>query len=1419
MRKLSLSPLIVLIPLLSIGVPVTYAQQSAARIWNEQMLAAIRRNVPNPPAHARNLHHTAVAMYNAWAAYDPTAVGYLYNEKVSPLPGDIEAARAEAVSYAAYRVLRSRFASGAGASTSLASFDSQLTTLYGGSAPATGQAAITNGTTPAEVGKRIGQMILNYGAVDGFSNTSYPQAYNSTVNPNLSLPMPVLGTNLSFEANMPLGYGVPTGTDPNLWQPLDLATGVTQNGIPIPGGAQSFIGVQSLATIPFSLTRDDPTKPWIDIGPPSRLSRPGQPSTTDAQYKSTFMDVVRKTAHLNDTDIVDISPGAIGNNPLGTDNGTGFPLNPVTNTPYAPNNVVRGDFARVLAEFWADGPNSETPPGHWHVLANQVADNPLTVKKIKGVGPVVNNLEWDVKTYLSLSGAVHNAACAAWSLKRYYSGARPITAIRYMCSKGQSSNPAGPSYDPEGIPLEPDITEVITTASVGTALSPGKHYQIWDVSTNASVSGSLHIGKIAIRGWPGEHSSNLPAPSIATHQSMVKWMLGKDWLPFQRKTFNTPAFPGYISGHSTFSRSAAEVLTLITGSPYFPGGLGHHTVAANSMQIDLGPSAPVDLQWATYYDAADQAGQSRRWGGIHPDEDDYPARTVGSQAGISAFNKAEKFWNGSIQNESIQPIVTMQANGDALVTWPTVSGRFYKVIESTNMRTWSDASAILLASGTTGSFTDTLPGVGTTYQIVELSIARAWNEQLLAAIRRNVPNPPGHARNLHHTAVAMYDAWTAYDTTAIGFIHHERATAGDIAAARREAISYAAYRVLRSRFASGAGSATSLASFDSLLTQLGYSTTFGQAAVTAGTTPAEVGRRIGQAILTWGASDGFSNTAYPQAYDSTVNPNLSFPLSVLGTNANFVANMPLGYGIPAGTNPNFWQPLDLSTGVTQNGIPIPGGAQTFVGVQSLATIPFSLKRTDPLKPWLDPGPPSRLSTTGNPSTSDAEYKNNAMDVLRKSSLLNDPTVINISPGAIGNNPLGTDNGTGNPTNPATGQAYAANTVKRSDYVRVLAEYWADGPNSETPPGHWHVMANEVADNPLTVKKIRGTGPVVDNLEWDIKTYFALSGAVHDAACAAWALKRYYSGARPITMIRYMCNKGQSSNPFGPAYHPEGIPLETDVTEVITATTAAPGGKHAQIWDVSTGMSLPGNSVDGFGNPLFIGKIAVKSWPGEDPTNLPAPSIATHQSTVKWMLGKDWLPFQRKTFNTPAFPGYVSGHSTFSRSSAEVLTLITGSANFPGGFHNHTIAANSMQIDLGPSTAVDLQWRTYYDAADQAGQSRRWGGIHPYEDDFPARAIGSEAGISAFALAEKYWSGTVLDDTVVPTQQFLPGGGVTITCPARRGLYYRLEVSNDLINWTALTPDTQCPDTTISFTDPTISTGARFYRIVYDAKSS
>ena len=108
----------------------------------------------------------------------------------------------------------------------------------------------------------------------------------------------------------------------------------------------------------------------------------------------------------------------------------------------------------------------------------------------------------------------------------------------------------------------------------------------------------------------------------------------------------TPAFQGYISGHSTFSRAAAEVLTGFTGSAFFPGGLSEWTIKAGSLKTEAGPAQPVTLEWATYYDAADQAGLSRLYGGIHISADDLTGRRIGSQCGKDAWALAERYYSG-----------------------------------------------------------------------------------------------------------------------------------------------------------------------------------------------------------------------------------------------------------------------------------------------------------------------------------------------------------------------------------------------------------------------------------------------------------------------------------------------------------------------------------------------------------------------------------------------------------------------------------------------------------------------------------------------------------------------------------------------------------------------------------------------------
>jgi hypothetical protein len=572
------------------------------------------------------------------------------------------------------------------------------------------------------------------------------------------------------------------------------------------------------------------------------------------------------------------------------------------------------------------------------------------------------------------------------------------------------------------------------------------------------------------------------------------------------------------------------------------------------------------------------------------------------------------------------------------------------------------------------------------------SVARVWDDALLDAIRRDVPAPTVHARNLFHTSAAMWDAWAAYDPTAQGYFVTEKQEADDVQTAREAAISFAAYRVLLWRYSKAAGLQETFDELTRTMESLCYRNDYLE---TEGDSPAALGNRIAAAVIEYGKSDG---SLEQQRYIDTDYKPSNPPLVVSESGATM-------------TDPNLWQPLALAQFVAQNGLPIPGNVQRFVGPHWGQVRTFALPRSAQGTP-VDPGPPPQLEA-------DEEFKQAAVEIIGYSSQLDpsDGVTIDIGPGAFGDNTLATNDGNGYAENPISGEAYEPNVVLRGDFERVLAQFWADGPASETPPGHWNTIANEVSDAQGFEHRIGGQGPVLDRLEWDVKLYFAINGAVHDAAVAAWGVKGFYDSVRPISMIRYMGGLGQSSDPDLPAYDPDGLPLVPGLIEVVTAASSVPGERHEALAD-------------------HVDEIAIRAWLGnpEDP--------ATQTAGVGWILAVDWVPYQLATFVTPAFAGYVSGHSTFSRAAAEVMTAFTGSPYFPGGLSEWTISAGELQVELGPTEDVTLQWASYYDAADQAGLSRLFGGIHISPDDFEGRKMGSICGKDAWALAQRYYAGTV-----------------------------------------------------------------------------
>ena len=638
MRK---SLLVVLV--CAFAVQTSAQQHSVARRWNEVMLEAIRNDFARPTIHGRNLFHTSIALYDSWAIYDPIAETYMLGKTVRgydcpfngiPTPVDMQAAQEETMSYAAYRLLSHRFSNSPGAIDSQFRFDTLMNNLgYDINFTSTDYST----GSYAALGNHLAENLITYGFQDGSNeNLGYSNTYYSSFNPTL---IPVIPGNPDIE-------------DFNRWQPLTLQVFIDQSGNIYPISTPSFLSPEWGLVDGFALDEDDLTIHSRDGDDYWVYHDPGMPPMMDTanitqdveNYKWSFELVARWSQHLSseDTTTWDISPATIGNIPEyptsfdqhqhfydfhnGGDISQGYSVNPATGQPYTPQLVKRGDFARVLAEFWADGPDSETPPGHWFTILNYVSDHPQTEKKFMGMGDVLPDLEWDVKSYFALAGAVHDAAVSAWGVKGYYDFIRPISVIRYMAELGQSTSQVLPHYHPAGMRLIENVVELI---KVGDPLA-GNNNQ--------------HVGKIKLNVWRGpDYIAN-----EETDVAGVGWIRAENWWPYQRPSFVTPPFAGYVSGHSTFSRAAAEIMTAFTGDAFFPGGMGEFHAPMNEFLVfEDGPSTEVVLQWATYRDASDQCSLSRIWGGIHPTLDDIPGRLMGIEIGNDAFALARDYFEGS----------------------------------------------------------------------------------------------------------------------------------------------------------------------------------------------------------------------------------------------------------------------------------------------------------------------------------------------------------------------------------------------------------------------------------------------------------------------------------------------------------------------------------------------------------------------------------------------------------------------------------------------------------------------------------------------------------------------------------------------------------------------------------------------------
>ena len=168
-----------------------------------------------------------------------------------------------------------------------------------------------------------------------------------------------------------------------------------------------------------------------------------------------------------------------------------------------------------------------------------------------------------------------------------------------------------------------------------------------------------------IAAWDGKRTYDSVRPVTAIpilfHGRRIKaWggpgkgtveMDGAEWIPYQPATFPTPPFPDYVSGHSTFSAAAAEVLKLWTGSDHF-GASANIPQGSSRIESGITPAHPLELRWRTFSEAADQAGISRRYGGIHFRAADLAGRLLGRLVAINACRKAQSYFDGELRKNT-----------------------------------------------------------------------------------------------------------------------------------------------------------------------------------------------------------------------------------------------------------------------------------------------------------------------------------------------------------------------------------------------------------------------------------------------------------------------------------------------------------------------------------------------------------------------------------------------------------------------------------------------------------------------------------------------------------------------------------------------------------------------------------------------
>ena len=393
--------------------------------WDEQLLSAIRAypaaTGPTITSRALGVLHTAT--YDAWAAYDPTGK-VTRPDGPSQQSGGTLAKKAEAISYAAYRVLDDLFPASKFPAT--ASYSLPITLMQNlGYDPAI---TTTTGTSPAAVGNLAAKAVLNYRHND---NSNQLNGYADTTGYT-----PVNDWNRV--------------TNRWRWQPLCVPT-------PAPDATTCSGSVQKPATPQWGKVLTFSTQA------PSLYRVNGPPKNPDGSYAATDIPIA-----LEDT-----------------------------------SNLT--DVEKAKAEYWADGPKSEFPPGHTALFAQAIS-------RKNG-----NSLDTDVKLFFMVGNAMQDAGIIAWYQKYRYDYVRPITAIREHYKGSEITSWLGPNKGYGKVPAEqwiPYQAPTVVTPPFPEYVSGHSSFTSAGAQILALANGDSFGASVTIPAGSSKFETSTPATTV-----------------------------------------------------------------------------------------------------------------------------------------------------------------------------------------------------------------------------------------------------------------------------------------------------------------------------------------------------------------------------------------------------------------------------------------------------------------------------------------------------------------------------------------------------------------------------------------------------------------------------------------------------------------------------------------------------------------------------------------------------------------------------------------------------------------------------------------------------------------------------------------------------------------------------------------